>query len=74
MKHYVEGWSRPKVFMARVKSIQHSDLHSMEKVIEVNNWCAEVCVGRYWKGSSLNPMWAFEDDEDYTAFILRWVE
>ena len=72
MKHYPLGWTRPKVFIVRVKNIEHP--HDQIKVNEVNNWCADICIGRYWKGSIINPMWAFEDDEDYTAFVLRWVE
>ena len=73
---YAHGWDHPIVYNVRIKipDTSASGINDMLYVIEVNEWCANSCKGRYWKGNTNNPVWHFDDDEDYTAFILRWVQ
>lgn len=61
-----------KLFMARLEPVRNSEWDI--KIKDINIWCAHACVGRYWKGNASIPIWAFENAEDYTAFVLRWLE
>lgn len=40
---------------------------------EQHDWCKVNCRDKFYGAPGWSPAWGFEDDEDATAFALRWV-
>lgn len=54
-------------------NFEGTDLESAtKKWQEMHAWCKDNCRDKFYGSPAWTNVWGFEDDEDATAFALRW--
>ena len=71
-KYSSKGVMVPKLHSVSVSRDGLSLDQQNELYREMHNWCKEYLKDKFYGAPAWTTTWQFEDDEDATAFALRW--
>lgn len=66
------GQQIPVMHNVKVSYSGLTDDEQSERWREQRDWCEKFCRDKWYPAPAWTPAWGFEDDEDATAFALRW--